>query len=121
MDRSIVMAIGAKEARAGLRNRWFHLYAAAFLLLSVAFSAVAMSGSSLTGQPGFGRTSAGLLNLMLLMVPLIGLTIGAQALVSEREDRLLDYLLAQPVSAAEVYFGKFLGAAAALVLMLAFG
>ena len=121
MDRTVVIAVAAREARAGLRNRWFLLYAAVFLVLSVAFSVVAMAGSGLTGQPGFGRTSAGLLNLMLLMVPLIGLTIGAQSLVADRQDRSLDYLLAQPVSLAEVFVGKYLGAAASLVLMLGFG
>lgn len=121
MDGMILRTIGAKQIRAGLRNRWFHLYTMLFLVLSIAFSSVAMTGSSLAGQPGFGRTSAGLMNLMLLIVPLIGLTIGAQAIVAEREDRFLDYELAQPVGAAEVYFGKYLGAAVSLCLALAFG
>ena len=58
---------------------------------------------------------------MLLMVPLIGLTIGAQAIVSDRQDRSLEYLLAQPVSPAEVYVGKYLGAAFSLVVLLVFG
>jgi Cu-processing system permease protein len=121
MDRTIVGAIAAKEARSGLRTRWFLLYGLVFVALSVGLSTVAMAGSDLTGQPGFGRTSAGLLNLMLLMVPLIGLTIGAQSLVGERQDRSLEYLLAQPVSAGEVFLGKYLGAAASLVLMLVLG
>lgn len=121
MDALILRTVGAKEVRAGLRNRWFLLYTALFLVLSVAFATVAIAGSTLTGQPGFGRTSAGLMNLMLLIVPLIGLTIGAQAIVSEREDRFLEYQLAQPVAPAEIFVGKYLGAAASLVLMLAFG
>jgi Cu-processing system permease protein len=121
MNRSIVAAIAARETRAGLRTKWFLLYAAVFVVLSVGFATVAMSGSDLTGEPGFGRTSAGLLNLMLLMVPLIGLTVGAQSLVSERQDRNLDYLLAQPVSAGEVYLGKFLGAAASVTMTLLLG
>ena len=121
MDGMILRTIGGKEVRAGLRNRWFLLYTLLFLVLSVAFSTVAMAGSSLAGQPGFGRTSAGLMNLMLLVVPLMGLTIGAQAIVAEREDRFLDYELAQPVSAGEVYLGAYLGAAVSLCLVLAFG
>lgn len=121
MDPLILRTIGGKELRAGLRNRWFLLYTLLFLVLSVAFATVAIAGSTLTGQPGFGRTSAGLMNLMLLIVPLIGLTVGAQAIVAEREDRFLDFQLAQPVAPAEVYVGKYLGAAASLVLMLAFG
>lgn len=121
MDRTIVAAIAARETRAGLRSKWFALYAAVFALLSIGFSVVAMGGSALTGEPGFGRTSAGLLNLMLLMVPLIGLTVGAQSLVGEREGRSLDYLLAQPVSPAEVFFGKYFGAALCLTLTLLLG
>ncbi|RIK36548.1 MAG: ABC transporter permease, partial [Chloroflexi bacterium] len=68
MRWSSVGAIALREARTGLRNRWLLLYAVVFLVLSVGFSSIALAGSDLTGQAGFGRTSAGLLNLMLLMV-----------------------------------------------------
>lgn len=121
MDRTVVTAIAAKEARTGVRNRWFVLYTLVFTALIAGFAAVALSASELTGQAGFGRTSAGLLNLLLLMVPLIGLTIGAQVIVGDRQDRSLDYLLAQPITALEVYAGKFLGAAASFVLLLLIG
>jgi Cu-processing system permease protein len=121
MERSVIAAIAARDVRAGVRNRWFMLYAIVFIMLSVGFSMLAMGGSTLTGQPGFGRTAAGLLNLMLLMVPLIGLTIGAQSLVGERQDRSLDYLMAQPISTREIFLGKYLGAAASLLLLLLLG
>lgn len=121
MERSLVAAIAVKEAQAGFRNRWFVLYAVMFSAVSIGFSLMALSGSQLTGQPGFGRTSAGLLNLMLLIAPLMGLTIGAQSIATDREDRSLDYLLAQPVSPGEVYFGKYLGAAISLSLLMLFG
>ena len=121
MDKAVVAAIAAKEARIGLRNRWFAIYTILFSMLVIGFVAFALSGSSLTGQAGFGRTSAGLLNLLLLMVPLIALTIGAQLIASDREDRSLDYLLAQPLTALEVYVGKFIGAALSLLLLLLIG
>ena len=121
MELSILGAIAAKELRAALRNRWFLLYTVLFLVLSLAFAAIAMSGSTLTGQPGFGRTSAGLMNLLLFIVPLIGLTIGAQAIVADREGRFLEYELALPVHPRMVFIGKYLGAAFSLGLILAFG
>jgi Cu-processing system permease protein len=121
MERSVIAAIAARDVRSGVRNRWFMLYAIVFIMLSVGFSMLAMGGSTLTGQPGFGRTAAGLLNLMLLMVPLIGLTIGAQSLVGERQDRSLEYLMAQPISTREIFLGKYLGAAASLALLLLLG
>lgn len=121
MDWVILRTVIEKEMRGALRNRWFLLYTGLFLILSVAFATTAMSGSTLTGQPGFGRTSAGLMNLMLLIVPLIGLTIGAQAIVAERESRFLEYELAQPLRPVDLYLGMYLGAAASLCLTLVFG
>lgn len=121
MNWTSVLAVASRDARAGLRNRWFLIYAILFVVMIVAFSWVAFAGSEMTGQSGFGRTSAGLLNLLLLLVPLIGLTVGAQAIVTERQDRNLDYLLAQPVSPLEVYVGKYLGSAATMILLILFG
>jgi Cu-processing system permease protein len=121
MDIAIVRSIATREARSGLQSRWFILYTAIFVVLIVAFAMVALTGSAVAGQTGFGRTSAAILNLMLLIVPLIGLTVGAQAIVSDRQSRHLDYLLAQPVSSAEVFVGKYLGAATLLVMMLVLG
>lgn len=121
MDLNNLGTIAAKEVRNGLSNRWFLLYTALFLILSIVFATLALSGSTLTGQPGFGKTSAGLMNLMLLVVPLIGLTIGAQAIVTDRESRFLDYELALPVRPVEIFLGRYLGAAVSLLLILAFG
>ena len=56
-----------------------------------------------------------LLGLLLLFVPLIGLTVGAGVLAGERERGTLLYLLAQPLNRAEIFFGKALGAALAVI------
>ena len=121
MERSVITAIAARDVRSGDATAGSCSMRSSWILLSVGFSMLAMGGSTLTGQPGFGRTAAGLLNLMLLMVPLIGLTIGAQSLVGERQDRSLDYLMAQPISTREIFIGKYLGAAASLLLLLLLG
>lgn len=118
-----IFTLANYELRASLRNRWFLLYALVFALLAVALSTLSLSGSGMFGFAGFGRTAASLINLVLLIVPLMGLTIGAQALAAEREQGTLSYLLAQPVSRAEVLAGKLLGLGAALLaaLLLGFG
>jgi Cu-processing system permease protein len=51
----------------------------------------------------------------------MGLSVGANALAGDRERGTLLYLLAQPVSRAEVFWGKALGAALALIAALALG
>jgi Cu-processing system permease protein len=118
-----ILTLAAHELRASLRNLWFVFYALVFALLTLALSSLSLSGSGMFGFAGFGRTAASLINLVLLIVPLMGLTIGAQSLAGEREQGTLAYLLAQPVSRIEVLIGKLLGLGAALLaaLLLGFG
>jgi len=121
MDFENVLILIQKELRDALRNRWFLLYAVAFAALSLALAWFSASGAGSYGVAGFGRTTAGLINLILLIVPLMGLTLGALALAGEREKGTLIYLLAQPVSGGELLLGKFIGLALALTAALVIG
>ncbi len=121
MDFENVLILIQKELRDALRNRWFLLYAVAFAALSLALAWFSVSGAGSYGVAGFGRTTAGLINLILLIVPLMGLTLGALSLAGERERGTLVYLLAQPVSGSELLLGKFLGLALALTAALLIG
>ena len=85
MDFENILILIQKELRDALRNRWFLLYAVAFAGLSVALAWFSVSGTGSYGVAGFGRTTAGLINLILLIVPLMGLTLGALSLAGERE------------------------------------
>lgn len=121
LDRTTTWAIAQKELRDALRNRWFLLYTLAFVLLSLAFSTLALAGAGMAGFAGFGRTAASLINLTLLIIPLMALTIGAQSLAAEQERSTLSYLLAQPVSRGEVFLGKYLGLSLSLLASLTLG
>lgn len=121
MDFENVLTLIQKELRDAFRNRWFLLYAIAFAALSLALAWFSVSGAGSFGVAGFGRTTAGLINLILLIVPLMGLTLGAMSLAGEREKGTLIYLLAQPISGAELLLGKFVGLALALTAALVIG
>lgn len=121
MDFENVLTLVQKELRDAFRNRWFLLYTVAFAALSLALAWFSVSGAGSYGVAGFGRTTAGLINLILLIVPLMGLTLGAMSLAGEREKGTLVYLLAQPVSTAELLLGKFVGLALALTAALVIG
>ncbi len=118
---STLWIIAQKELRDALRNRWFLLYTLAFVALSLAFSYLALAGAGIVGFAGFGRTAASLINLVLLIIPLMALTVGAQSLAGEQEKSTLSYLLAQPVSRAEIFLGKYLGLTLSLLASLALG
>jgi len=121
MDVTTIWTVTRKELRDARRNRWVALLAAMFAVLSLALSALGLSSLGTIGITGFGRTAASLLNLVLLLVPLMGLLIGAVSVSTEREQGTLVTILAQPVTPSEVLLGKFLGASIALASAIGIG
>ncbi len=114
-------AFARREFRDAVASRWFLLYTIAFATLAAGVSFMSLAGSGSYGFAGFGRTAAGLLNLIMIVVPLMALTAGAGAVAGERERGTLLYLLAQPVSRSEVLVGKFIGLTLALWCSLCLG
>lgn len=121
IDFQNVFLIIRKEILDARRNRWFILYAVIFTGISLGLSWIGLSGIGNYGLSGFGRTSASLINLVLLIVPMMGLTLGASSIAGEREKGTLLYILAQPVSGIEVLLGKFLGLGISLLAALIIG
>jgi Cu-processing system permease protein len=121
MELRSLWIIARRELREALRNKWLWLYAGGFAALALALSRAGLSAAGYSGLGGFGRTAASLINALLLFVPLMGLSVGAATLAGDRERGTLLYLLAQPVSRAEVFWGKALGASLALLAALALG
>lgn len=123
MNLNAVRLLSFKEIRDARRNRWFIVVSILFALLSVSLSLLGLAGLGSLGISGFGRTAASLLNLVLLIVPMMGLLLGAMSIAGEREQGTLITLLAQPVTAGEVFLGKYLGSALALLstILLGFG
>ena len=118
---SSVLTFARREFRDAVSSRWFLLYTIAFTALAVAISFMSLAGSGSHGFAGFGRTTAGLLNLIMLVVPLMALNAGAGSIAGERERGTLLYLLAQPVSRVELLLGKYIGLAIALCCSMCVG
>ena len=121
IDLTNILVLAQKELLDARRNRWFLLYTVAFAGLALALAWLGLSGAGSYGLAGFGRTGASLINLVLLIVPLMGLTLGALSLAGERERGSLLYLLSQPITQFEVLAGKYLGLGLALLAALALG
>ena len=123
IDYKNINLIAQKEILSSLRNKWFILYTIVFASLSLAFSLIGLSGLEVYGISSFGRTTASLINMVLLFVPLMSLTLGAMSIAYERERGTLLYLVSQPISYFEVLIGKYLGLAFSILcsLLLGFG
>ena len=116
-----VTVIMGKEAADSRRNRWFILFTIVFAGLALGLSLLGFSGIGTFGIAGFGRTVASLINLVMLIVPLMGLMLGAISISGERERGSLLPLLAQPIMPTELLIGKYLGTAVALMAAILFG
>lgn len=121
VDPRTLWPLLCKELRDSLRNKWFILYTVAFVLLSIGLAYMSQVGTGYAGLAGFGKTAASLVNLTLLVVPLMGITMGALSLSGDRERGMLAYVLAQPVTRTEVFLAKFLGQSVAFVATIAIG
>ena len=115
--------VAARELREAARSRWFLLAAVCFLVLSLALAMLGLAGAQRSGLAGFDRTTASVLNLALIFVPLVTLSLGGLSIAGELEDGSLALLLAQPLTRLETYVGKYLGllAAVAASIFLGFG
>lgn len=111
-----VSAIARKELKSTVASRWFWMWALAFIGLAAVLVLVALPESRLDGQAGFGRTSASLVTLVQIIVPLMGLTLGAMSIAGQRESGALRFLLSHPVSRTEAFWGTYLGLAGALAI-----
>jgi len=118
MRGSTIRLLAAKEVRDAFRNRWFIAYGVSVVFLSLALATLVLASAAYGPATGFGRTAAGVVNFMLLLVPLMGLTLGALSLAGERERGTLDFWLSQPIDTLELYLGKTLGLGLALAAVI---
>lgn len=123
MRLSAFLLLTRKEFADAARSRWLAAFVLGFGLMGIGLVLIGSWGDSLSGRLGFGRTTAALLNLVLLLVPLMALVSGSLSVAGERERGTLAFLLSLPFEPAEVFWAKFagLGAALASALGLAFG
>jgi Cu-processing system permease protein len=116
---SLVFLVARQELLLAARSRWTQIFAAVFAVLALGVSA---SGYILSGGHGFqdfARTSASLVQLVALVVPLASLLMGVMALAPERGTAEL--LFSQPIARRQILVGKLLGLFAALAAAEAVG
>src|SRR5687768_1790723 len=113
-SRGSVAPIVKKELTDAISSRWLVAYAVLLGLLGLAASATGIQSSSGLALQAFGRTTATLMNLCLLLAPLVAVLMGAASIAGERERGTLEHLLAQPLSRTRLLLGKHAGLLIAL-------
>ncbi len=117
----VVRSLIRRELSESLRSRWFIVYSGVFLIGALALTLFGLSGSEIYGYRGFAKVMAGLVHLALLFVPLMALFPATAAIAAEREVGTLEYLVSQPISLSELFWGKWIGVSTAVWLSLGLG
>lgn len=113
--------IARKEAGERMRNGWVLAGVVVWLGAICLTSAFGLVQVGRIGFQGYDRTVVSLLNLVQYLVPLLGLLLGHDAVVGEREGRTLPLVLAAGAARRQFALGKLLGAALALSFPLVAG
>jgi Cu-processing system permease protein len=108
-----------QELTLAARSRWIQTFTVVFaaLALAVASAGYVLSGGS--GLQDFARTSASLVQLVLLLVPMTALLFGVMTVTPDAGTAEL--LFSQPVSRRTILTGKLLGLFLALIASQAVG
>ena len=116
MVSRVAGALVVHELLERTRDRWVLVISVVFAGLA---SAVSLYGQS--AQSDVRLTGPSLVTLASLLVPLVALVLGHDAIVGERERNTLGMLLSLPVRRHEVVVAKFLGRALALAISVTAG
>jgi Cu-processing system permease protein len=116
-----ISTIALKEFRDRLSSGWVIVCVLIWLAAILLTSFFGLIQIGRIGAQGYERTTASLLNLAQYLAPLLGLLIGHDVIVREREDRTLHLIIASGVSRTVLAVGKFCGAALTLVVPLIAG
>jgi Cu-processing system permease protein len=116
-----IWTIVSKEFSDRLRSGWVIACALVWLGAIALTSLFGLVQVGRIGLQGYDRTVASLLNLVQYLVPLLGLLLGHDLLVGEREERTLALIIAGGVTRARVLVGKFIGGCCTLAFPLTLG
>ncbi|MFC1747640.1 ABC transporter permease [Pseudomonadota bacterium] len=118
---NIIFAIARKEFVDHLRNGWIIAVGLAFAIFSLLITFV---GFGFTGSVGIGQeqtTLFSLINLVIYLVPLLGLLLSYDGIAGEQERGMLDLLRTYPFNTVHLFYGKWLGLFMVLTTTLVVG
>ena len=109
-----LLPVVLKELRDAFASRWLIAYAVVLAALGLAATATGLDSTSGLAIQAFGRTTATLMNLCLLLSPLVAVLMGAALIAGEQERGTLEHLLAQPITRRGLLLAKHAGLVIAL-------
>lgn len=95
----------------GFRNPWTFAFMGVFLCFTIMITLVSGASGDLdsSSPPSYTAVTGGLLNLILILVPLMALLLGSFSITSDKEEGMAALLFTYPLRNWQYMLGKFLG------------
>jgi Cu-processing system permease protein len=113
---SSAIPVARKELRDAIRNRWMLGYSILLGALGLVAAVAGFDSSAGLALQTFGRTTATLMNLCLLLAPIVAVLAGAAAIAGEQDRGTLELLLSQPITRGRLLISKYAGLLTSLTL-----
>ena len=109
--------------REAIRTKWLIIFGIIFFLLAVDIPDLYLSAAGNLPPEYLPQNLASLISVAFPLIPLLALPMGAVTIVDERESGTLQYLLSNPVTKSEFFFGRSVGLlfATTTVIVIGFG
>lgn len=109
--------------REAIRTKWLITFGVIFFLLAVDIPDLYLAAAGNLPPEYLPQNLADLISVTFPLIPLLALPMGAVTIVDERESGTLQYLLSNPVTKGEFYFGRSVGLllATTSVIIIGFG
>jgi len=115
------LMIMRKELKDSLQSKWLITFGVTFFFLALGVPYIILGAGGLLPGDYPGMVVGTLVTLAVPLVPLVSLAMSSTSIAGEREVGTMEYLLAQPSTKFEVFFGKYLGLVTALTLAMFLG
>jgi len=112
-----MLHVAAREIRIGFRNPWAYSFLALFAVFSLSLLLINAGNAA----DGYSGATASMLSLILYLLPLMTLFLGSFSLTSEKEEGSWQLLSTYPLGTFSFVAGKYVGLAAVLTTIVAFG
>ncbi len=116
-------AVMRKELLDSLQNKWLTAFAIVFFLLVIQAPYLVLYYNTFNADRFLEAVVLTFVAIEIPLVPVMSFSLGSVSVVGEREKGTLQYLLTEPVSKMEIFFGKFLGLllSTSLAILVGFG
>jgi len=112
-----ILTVAQREVKLGFRNSWTYSF---LILLSIFTLAILLLQSGVATTEGYTDMTGTVMNMTLYLLPLITLLLGGFSTTVEKENGQWGLLSTYPISAYSFLWGKWLGLAVILLMMVSF-